>query len=186
MSAVPAFEIGVWNAWIFMLYHFLPMPLLMLAQGGQARELETPHSELERRLYPIIMVLWILALIYSIFLPLRLGTIWLYVGLPVFILGLIGQIAVCVSMCTTPIDEKPVTSGIYQYSRHPYYITQFILFIGVGIASASWVFLLVSIVWLVLISLTVNDEERNCLEKYGVAYREYMNRTPRWIGIPKQ
>jgi protein-S-isoprenylcysteine O-methyltransferase Ste14 len=28
-------------------------------------------------------------------------------------------------------------------------------------------------------------EERWCLEKYGDAYREYMNRTPRWIGLPK-
>jgi len=66
------------------------------------------------------------------------------------------------------------------------YIAIFLIYLSVAIASASWVFLLVSIVWLVLISLTVNDEERNCLEKYGVAYREYMNRTPRWIGIPKQ
>jgi len=28
-------------------------------------------------------------------------------------------------------------------------------------------------------------EERFYLKKYGDAYREYMNRTPRWIGIPK-
>ena len=28
-------------------------------------------------------------------------------------------------------------------------------------------------------------EERHCLEEYGDAYRDYMNRTPRWIGIPK-
>jgi protein-S-isoprenylcysteine O-methyltransferase Ste14 len=28
-------------------------------------------------------------------------------------------------------------------------------------------------------------EEPFLIEKYGVAYREYVNRTPRWIGIPK-
>jgi protein-S-isoprenylcysteine O-methyltransferase Ste14 len=28
-------------------------------------------------------------------------------------------------------------------------------------------------------------EERTCLEKYGDTYREYMNRTHRWIGLPK-
>jgi protein-S-isoprenylcysteine O-methyltransferase Ste14 len=28
-------------------------------------------------------------------------------------------------------------------------------------------------------------EERFCLRQYGEAYREYMNRTPRWIGIAK-
>jgi len=30
MSLVPAFEIGLWNAWIFMLYYLLTMPLLRL------------------------------------------------------------------------------------------------------------------------------------------------------------
>jgi len=34
-------------------------------------------------------------------------------------------------------------------------------------------------------NVSVNAEERFCLEKYGDAYREYMNRTPRWIGFPK-
>jgi len=28
-------------------------------------------------------------------------------------------------------------------------------------------------------------EERYCLEKYGDAYRKYMKRTPRWLGLPK-
>ena len=30
-----------------------------------------------------------------------------------------------------------------------------------------------------------NPEEQDLLEKYGNVYREYMNRTPKWIGIPK-
>jgi protein-S-isoprenylcysteine O-methyltransferase Ste14 len=28
-------------------------------------------------------------------------------------------------------------------------------------------------------------EEQGCLKHYGDVYREYMNRTPRWIGIPR-
>ena len=28
-------------------------------------------------------------------------------------------------------------------------------------------------------------EERGCLETYGEEYREYLDKTPRWIGIPK-
>jgi protein-S-isoprenylcysteine O-methyltransferase Ste14 len=31
----------------------------------------------------------------------------------------------------------------------------------------------------------VKIEEAQCLWHYGAAYREYKNRTPRWIGIPK-
>jgi len=29
------------------------------------------------------------------------------------------------------------------------------------------------------------EEERFCLEKYGEAYREYIDKTPRWMGLPK-
>ena len=46
-------------------------------------------------------------------------------------------------------------------------------------------FLLVFIVQLVSIRLGVAGEEQYCIEKYGNDYREYLNRTPRWIGIPK-
>jgi len=31
----------------------------------------------------------------------------------------------------------------------------------------------------------IKIEEAFTLGHYGKAYREYMNRTPRWIGIPK-
>ncbi|UCB60681.1 MAG: hypothetical protein JSW72_01055, partial [Candidatus Bathyarchaeota archaeon] len=58
-------------------------------------------------------------------------------------------------------------------------------FIGIGIACASWLFLLLGAVAQILQNICLDAEERWCLEKYGDAYREYMNRTPRWIGIPK-
>jgi protein-S-isoprenylcysteine O-methyltransferase Ste14 len=31
----------------------------------------------------------------------------------------------------------------------------------------------------------VKLEEAECLGHFGAAYREYMNRTPRWLGKPK-
>jgi protein-S-isoprenylcysteine O-methyltransferase Ste14 len=37
----------------------------------------------------------------------------------------------------------------------------------------------------ILTSLFAAAEERHCLEKYGDTYRKYMDRTPRWLGIPK-
>jgi len=65
------------------------------------------------------------------------------------------------------------------------YVTMVLQLIGVGIASASWLFLLFVIIFFILLSISVIAEERGCLEEYGDSYREYMNRTPRWIGIPK-
>jgi len=59
------------------------------------------------------------------------------------------------------------------------------MFIGIGIISASWVFILLSVVRAVSTFIIAIPEERFCLEKYGDSYREYMGKTPRWIGIPK-
>ena len=147
--------------------------------------MESPHHGTEKWLYPIITILWVIAIIYSIFVPLRLGTAWFYVGLPIFILGFIGQAAVCMSVCVTRVSEKPIAVGIYRFSRHPYYVTQLIMYLGIGVASASWLLLLFAVVYSYLHFTMAVPEENRCLEKYGKAYHEYMNRTPRWIGLPK-
>ena len=185
MTLISVFEIGLWNAWILMLCHLLLYVPLMLFAKEQTKEMESPHEGNERWLYPVITILWILAIIYSIFVPLRLGTIWFYAGLPIYILGLIGQSAVCVSVCTTRVTEKPLTEVIYRFSRHPYYVTQPIMFIGIGLASASWLLLLFAVVYSCLHFTMASAEEKRCIEKYGESYREYMRKTPRWIGIPK-
>jgi protein-S-isoprenylcysteine O-methyltransferase Ste14 len=185
VSAIPAFEIGVWNAWIFMLYYFLPTPILMLVWLKRTRGEAKVHNETEKKVRPVMVIIWLAASVYSIFLPIRLGTMWFYVGLPISLIGTIGYTAVIPSLITTPIDKEPLAKGLYRYSRHPMYISQLVMYIGVGIACASWVFLLFSIVYTILCFVCAISEERYCLEKYGDAYREYMNKTPRWIGIPK-
>jgi protein-S-isoprenylcysteine O-methyltransferase Ste14 len=185
MSLIPAFEIGVWNAWILMLCHLLLYIPLMLFAKEQTKEMESPHEGNERWLYPVITILWVLAIIYSIFAPMRLGTVWFYTGLPIYIVGLVGQSAVCASVCATRVTENPLTEGIYRFSRHPYYVTQLVMFIGIGLASASWLLLLFAVVYSFLHFPMASPEEKRCLEKYGDAYREYMNRTPKWLGLPK-
>jgi protein-S-isoprenylcysteine O-methyltransferase Ste14 len=60
-----------------------------------------------------------------------------------------------------------------------------LLYIGIGIATASWVILLCAILWIGLFHFVLPSEERFLLEKYGDSYREYMNKTPKWIGFPK-
>jgi protein-S-isoprenylcysteine O-methyltransferase Ste14 len=54
----------------------------------------------------------------------------------------------------------------------------------VSIATASWVFLLFTILLIAASFYFAPVEEQSCLEKYGNAYREYMKRTPKYLGIP--
>ena len=186
MSIVPAFEIGVWNAWIFMPYLFLLMILVgKLKKGEDPGKSEIDAlSQAGKRIFNFAFLVLFCAIIYSIFLPLKLGTMWFYVGLPIALIGLVMLTIVMLNFATTPWD-KAITKGFYHYSRHPMYITTTLFLLGVGIASASWLFLLLSIVFTVLNTFRAINEERFCFKRFGQAYREYMNRTPRWIGIPK-
>jgi len=188
MSLIPAFEIGLWNAWILTLWLLLPLVGLCLVTKipeTEKGESSAVSSKTERNACLAFHVMVFLAMIYSIFLPLKLGAIWLYVGLPVYLLGLAMYVLVLVSFAATPLDREPATKGLYRYSRHPMYVTSFIVLIGVGIASASWLVLMLSVLYIVFTVIAVPAEERFLMQQYGDSYREYMNRTPRWIGIPK-
>jgi len=144
---------------------------------------EVPYEKSEKRAYVIYMVVTLLLIAHSIFLPLKLGTAWFYAGLAVYLVGLAILLTAIVNVATTPLGQL-FTKGLYHYSRHPAYISMSMINVGVGVASASWIFLLLSVVIMVLNS-QVEAEERGCLETYGDKYQDYMNRTPRWIGKPK-
>jgi protein-S-isoprenylcysteine O-methyltransferase Ste14 len=187
----PAFEVGVWNAWILLL--FLPLhPLIMMlidklvGTGDMFKKMETPALSKTESIINIFgsYVLFFGLFIYSIFLPLQLETAWFYVGLALCVLGMVTWTIAIVNIANIPLGE-PWNKGLYRYSRHPMYLGLFLTLMGAGIASVSWVFLLLSILYIILCAILVTAEERFCLDKFGTTYREYMNRTPRWIGIPK-
>jgi len=191
MTWFPAFEIGLWNAWILMLY--LPLHTFIMKAVDKAvgtgeifKKMgdDVSYQKGEKSASTIYMVLLLVLLAYSIFLPLKLGTAWFYAGLTIYLVGLVMFLTAIVNIATTPLG-KPFTQGMYRYSRHPLYFSGVITYVGVSIASASWVFLLLTVVIMIVLAYSIIAEERSCLETYGVEYQEYLNKTPRWIGIPK-
>jgi len=186
MSLVPEFEIGIWNAWIFTIFELLTVPFLFYIAGkrGSTHDEDLDISATHRIITASTKLFFFPIVIYSIFVPLRLGTMWFYIGLPITLLGIVTSITALVNWATTPTNT-PITRGLYCFSRHPMYIADFLFFLGLGIATASWIFLLFSILWLATNSILGNYEEQDCLNRYGDSYREYIKRTPRWIGIPK-
>jgi len=174
MSLVPAFEIGIWNAWIFMSSFLLQWLAIVLAGKNVAERSGHPadmkKNQAEKRAGIIGNTIWLL--------------LWFYIGLPVFLVGLLILAVATVNFAAAPA-EKPATKGAYYFSRHPLYLSMFIIYIGTGIASASWVLILLGLANILWMQTEARVEERYCLERYNKDYREYMNKTPRWIGIPK-
>lgn len=190
MSLIPTFEAGLWNAWILMLY-FPLHPLIMViidklvGTGNIVQKMgKVPHRPAEKRYFNLGTLLLLLMTIYAIFLPLKLGTVWFYAGLSIYLLGLVPFKVAIVNIATTPLGQ-PFTKGLYRYSRHPMTLSSSLTFIGVGIATASWLFLLLATAAIISWVKSITAEERGCCEQYGDAYREYLSRTPKWVGIPK-
>ena len=187
MSLIPDFEIGIWNAWIFIIWPIVINILGMFIfkeKNVSGRPRISVPMKFEKILSIISRASLIIGFIYSIFLSLKFNTIWFYIGLLIFLFGLILQLTALYTLRKAKPD-RPWTNGPYRYSRHPIYFGLFLMIISISIMSLSWLFLLIVIIFAIPLLIAVPAEEQYCLKTYGKEYQDYMERTPRWIGLPK-
>ena len=186
MSFIPDFEIGIWNAWIFMIWLIVLsfLPSFIIKEKKVSERLNTsPSMRFEKILNITGTALLIISFIYSIFLPIRFSTIWFYIGLLIFLFGFIFLLTVLHTWRESKPD-KPFTTGPYRYSRHPAYFSFLLIYGSISIMSLSLLFLIITIIFAIIYLMFMPTEERYCLETYGKEYQVYMKRTPRWIGVP--
>ncbi|MGD8386069.1 MAG: isoprenylcysteine carboxylmethyltransferase family protein [Desulfobacteraceae bacterium] len=77
-----------------------------------------------------------------------------------------------------------VTDGIYRVVRHPLYMSNGMLALGMALLMNSLYALLFSIPYSLGFLLIIHFEERMLIEQYGEEYRAYQRRVP-WRMIPK-
>ena len=134
MSLIPEFELGLWNAWIITVLGviFVFLSPYINKEVADMRLGEVKLSELSKTDMTVFMITHIIifpfTVIYSFFLPLKLGTVWFYVGLPINILGIVTILMAGISFATAPLD-KPMTKGVYGISRNPMYFGGFLEYI---------------------------------------------------------
>lgn len=78
-------------------------------------------------------------------------------------------------------EHKLVTNGPYRWVRHPMYTALNGLFIGLVLLSANWVLGLHTLLTLVFMLRRIPLEEGMLVEQFGDVYRNYMQRTGRWL-----
>ena len=188
LKFISELKFGLWNAWIFMIWQFI-LPLLIstfLHKNDISSRLSTSAPAKNSRLLDIsTMVLTVISILYSVFLPLKLNTIWFIPGLIIFVIALLIIFRTVIDLRHAEIG-RPFTSGMYRYSRHPFYFSMGLMYIGITMMSASWIFLILAILFIAQLAIAAPIEERSCLKTYGQEYQEYLERTLRWIGLPKQ
>ena len=122
MSLVPAFEVGVWNAWIFTLaglfFHAVP-PILTAQFNTNLRKKfseESPTNvylnKTEKRIDTVTAVIPVLLFIYPVFIPLKLGALWFHLNPFIFSSGVIVYMITPAPGVTTPLGKLAI-QGLY-------------------------------------------------------------------------
>ena len=74
-----------------------------------------------------------------------------------------------------------VQAGVYRYIRHPMYAALLLLAWGIFLKQFSWAGLALVLAATALLVMTARADERECLAWFGGGYRDYMQRTKRFI-----
>ena len=77
-----------------------------------------------------------------------------------------------------------VTTGIFQYIRHPHYTSLLIIGFGLALFFYSLAALLIAVIAVPIMIWSILDEEKLLIKQYGDDYKKYMKKVP-WRLIPK-
>jgi protein-S-isoprenylcysteine O-methyltransferase Ste14 len=94
---------------------------------------------------------------------------------PIFILRSRGGVAKGQSYVKT---TQLVDSGIYAIVRHPQYLAGMLFSIAMMLLAQHWVVILIGIASTTLFYIDTRPADQEGIEKFGEAYREYMQRVP--------
>ena len=79
-----------------------------------------------------------------------------------------------------------VTSGPYRWIRHPFYVAMALVTVGAALIAANWFILASGAVVFSLLAIRSRVEEEELAARFGDAYREYKERTGRFLPKPKR
>ena len=74
-----------------------------------------------------------------------------------------------------------VTTGPYRWVRHPLYSSTALIILGNSLAMANWFFFMAGCLAFLLLVIRTRKEEENLTARFGDDYRNYMQRTGRFV-----
>jgi protein-S-isoprenylcysteine O-methyltransferase Ste14 len=123
---------------------------------------------------------WLL-LLYAPFITIKPGSVWLWGGAVVYAVGVF-----CYTWAVIDYARSPAgcltRRGLYAVSRHPQAIAAFLIFFGIGLATASWLYSAAALAGQVAMHWVLEAEERNNHRRFGADYTDYSSQVRRYVG----
>lgn len=135
----------------------------------------------ERIAYYIYQLSNSIIIVYMLFLPIRINSLWLFsLGFVVYSIGLV----ICIFSIIA--FAKPSTNGlntneIYHFSRNPMYISYFVIFVGWSLLMQSFLLFIMVLIFQISGHWVILAEERWCKEQFGDDYKQYIKQVKRYI-----
>lgn len=86
------------------------------------------------------------------------------------------------AICPTHFTREILVNDIFAVTRNPMYLGMVLMFVGTGIALASWAILSAAAIFAVILDTTFcRYEEQKLAEQFGRLYSDYKARVRRWI-----
>ncbi len=171
MPLIPEISFGLYNTWLLSVsYLAISIGLMFLIpKHNISKFVKVPKIKYVNEAN---YVLYYGFIVLSIFIPLHMGTLMFYIGIAFFVVGILLYFVSIFYFAISEYD-KPVTEKIYQISRHPVYLSFFLIGIGISLAGASWVLIIVLTLHFATTIRIIKEEEKSCTKIYGKEYEEY-------------
>lgn len=185
MDIFSTLRIGWLNGWILLFLFYLVYGIFLITFPKDVRKKlfyynRCGWNKKQKVFYTIGKVLVLFYFILIIFSPLKTKATFLFPGITIFILGLVGFIIALSNFKNMPPDQ-PTTKGLYNFTRHPQIHFLFFSGLGICITIGSWLALFILIISKFCGHYRNIAEEEACMKQYGELYRFYMKRVPRYF-----
>lgn len=174
MNIFPEISLSLYNAWVLsVIYIVISTGLLLLfPKHNISKFVKTPRI---KYITEANYIFYYGFLIFSIFIPMKLESVSFYAGTGLLIVGLLLYTTATFYFAISEYDQ-PVTERIYKLSRHPVYVSFFIISIGISIAGASIILSIIAVLHFITSYFIAKKEEQQCIEMYGESYLNYMKK----------
>ncbi len=185
MNFLPVHSLSITNLFWFPLLYGLISLIIMKKSSKEAKEriLKLPNykTKLNKTTSLLFMLVFgKLIILYSIFIPIKIGTIFFYLGIIIYLIGMVGSTYAMWIFAKADLSS-PVTKGIYKYSRHPMQNMYYLSWLGLGLISGTWIIVIYAVVFPLLTIPSLIAQEEDCIAEYGDEYLQYLKETPRFF-----
>lgn len=184
MNFLPQFELSLTNAFWFSIVFIITNIIMLRVHPSHYRKRVLSMPKFDNKFHQFAGMLNFI--IFQglvgilIFIPIQFNYNEFIIGMVIFTTGYILYVMSLYNYATSQPD-KPVTKGVYKISRNPQQIFTILMWTGIGLLTSCWLIIFLCLLQLFLAYPTFIAQENYCVEKYGIAYKDYMKNTPRYL-----